>query len=323
LSIQYLVMLIRVCYITFVTRDSISVKNYQDYLEAWEKIKARAPFNIVLNEIRCVHCHSKEISKYGSHKNIQRWWCKECKRKFADNKAYPGTKITTAAVSSALAMFYKGVPLNLIRQQLEEEYNCYPSASTISRWVKRISLQGQQSIKNHQPEVGNTWLVYESTIKVGTKPFWMFDIVDTLTHYLLASTLSHDRNLEDIKILIESARDRARKIPEVLITRSTTKYSKVAELALGSDAYKIRIEPFAQKEKMKFSKYWLGMLKKRRILLVGFKQNDMIQVVLKGWMLYYNYYLTQESLNGNTPSQAARIEYQYQANRWTGERQAD
>ncbi len=295
----------------------LTIKNNRDFLEAWEKFKDRTPFNIILVEVRCKYCNSNNISKYGFYKNIQRWWCNECKRKFSDNQTHPGTKMTLPAVNSALAMFYKGVSLKLIRQQLEEDYNCYPSNSTILRWVRRISLQGQQSIKNHHPEVGNIWLVYESKIKIGGRQYWMLDILDALTHYLLASNLSYNRSLEDIKILIDSAIDRAQINPEVLITRSVAKFQKSLEIILGADARNIKIEPQAREEKMKFSRFWLGMLKRRRILMDGLKLNDMAQLVLKGWMLYYNYYLTQESLNGKTPSQAAKIEYRYAGNRWS------
>jgi transposase-like protein len=302
-----------------VTRYAIPIKNYQDFSEAWDKLKDKAPFNIIYTEIRCKYCNSKKISKYGIYKNIQRWWCKECKRKFSDNNAYPWTRITSDAVHAALYLYYKGMPLKSIRQQLEEEYDCYPSDSTIYRWVRRNSIQGEQDIKDHHPQVGNTWLIYESTLMIGSKRYWVLDVLDSITHYLLASILTSFRSLEDIKTLIESSRDKAQSIPEVLIVRKTPKYLKGVELALGAAAYHIRIRVMAKEEKIKISRYWMSLIKRRRILMHNLKLDDMRQLILKGCMLYHNYYLTQRSLSGKTPSQAAKIEFQTLTNRWIEE----
>jgi len=292
-----------------VIRYTVSIKDFQDYFDAWQKIKDKAPFNIILTEIRCEYCNSKEISKYGVYKDVQRWWCKKCNRKFSDNKSFPGTKMPLNAVHSALLMYYKGVPLKSIRQQLEEEYSCYPSSSTIYRMIQRLTEESLDDIKMDQPKVGNTWIVYESTITIGSKKYWILDQVDSATHFLLSSAFSSSRNPEDIKILMESALDKAQKLPEVLITRRTSQYQEGIELGLGAVGSKIKIEPFAKKEIMNFSCFWRRMQKKRRIVLCNLKIFDAAELSLKGWMIYYNYYLYQKSLNWKTPSQTAKIEF--------------
>ena len=38
-------------------------------------------------ETRCKYCGGYNIVKFGHFKGIQRWWCKDCKRKFVDNDA--------------------------------------------------------------------------------------------------------------------------------------------------------------------------------------------------------------------------------------------
>ena len=299
------------CYIKIMAtvKYSISIKNHQEYIDAWQKIQDKVPFTLVLTEIRCKYCNSKNISKFGIHKNIQRWWCKECKRKFADNQSFPGTKMPLSAVHSALLMYYKGVPLKSIRQQLEEEFNCYPSDSTIYRLIQRLTVESLDDVKNDQPKVGDTWLVYESTIVIAAKEYWILDLVDSKTHFLLASAFSPDRNLDDIRISIESARGKAQKIPEVLVTKRMSKYLQGIELALGATGCQINIEPFPKNEKNNFSSYWHRMQKKRRLILHNLKLLNMAQLILEGWMLYYNYYLDQKSLNGKTPSQAAEIQF--------------
>jgi transposase-like protein len=286
---------------------SVSIKNYQDYIDAWQKIKDKVPANIVLTEIRCKYCNSKEISKFGSYKSVQRWWCKECKRKFADNRSFPGTRLPVDAVYSALLMFYKGVPLKSIRQQLEEEFSCYPSESTIYRLIKRLTKESLDDAKKDHPNVGSNWLAYESHTKIGSKEYWILDLIDFNTHFLLASALSHNRTVDDIRMLLEHAREKAKKIPEVLTTRRFSKYSQGIELSFGAAGCQIQFEPFTKEETKSFTRYWLRMQNKRKIVLHHLKLINMAQLVLQGWTDYYNYYLNQESLYGKTPSQAAEI----------------
>jgi transposase-like protein len=292
-----------------VIRYTASVKNYKDYLDTWKKIKDKAPFVMVLNEVRCEYCNSKEISKYGVYKDVQRWWCKKCKRKFADSQSFPGTKLPLEAVHAALLMYYKGIPLKLIRQQIEEEFNCYPSNSTIYRVIQRLTEESFDDIKMDQPKVGNTWLIYESMITIGSKKYWILDLIDFSTHFLLSSAFASPHNPGDIKTLIESAVDKAQKIPEVLISRKTSHYQEGIELGLGAVVNKIKIETFGKKDVLNFSNFWRRMQKNRRIILYNFKIVDVARLILKGWMIYYNYYLYQKSLNLKTPSQTAKIEF--------------
>lgn len=299
----------KICYTVVMSKYSMSVKNYKDYVDTWEKIKDKVPVNFVLTEIRCKYCNSKEITKYGSHKSVQRWWCKECKRKFADNRSFPGTRMPVDAMYSTLLMFYKGVPLNSIRQQLEEEFSCYPAKSTLYRLIQRLTRESIDDVKNDHPKVSDNWLVFENRTKIGSKNYWILDLIDYDTHFLLASILSHNRNVDDIKILLERAGNKARKIPKVLTMRRIGKYIQGIELAFGAAGCRIHLESFTREETKSFSRYWSRTQRKRRIVLCNLKLVSMAELVLRGWTDYYNYILIQKSLNEKTPSQAAEIKF--------------
>ena len=80
---------------------------------------------------QCKYCGSRQIVRYGHYRGIQRWWCKDCKRKFVHNEALPRMKTPIIQVASALSMFYAGMSLHGIRRNLEQTYRSYPSNSTI------------------------------------------------------------------------------------------------------------------------------------------------------------------------------------------------
>ena len=71
-------------------------------------------------DVRCKHCGSWHIVKYGKFRGIQYWWCKDCKRKFVDNEALPKMKTPIIQIASALSMFYEGMSLHGIRRNLDQ-----------------------------------------------------------------------------------------------------------------------------------------------------------------------------------------------------------
>jgi len=40
----------------------------------------------VINKITCKYCGSEGVVKYGSYNDVQRYFCKLCKRKFKDDE---------------------------------------------------------------------------------------------------------------------------------------------------------------------------------------------------------------------------------------------
>lgn len=42
----------------------------------------------ITTEITCPYCNGKGISKYGSYKGVQRYWCKACKHKQSTGGIY-------------------------------------------------------------------------------------------------------------------------------------------------------------------------------------------------------------------------------------------
>jgi transposase-like protein len=292
-----------------MARYLASVNSYRELLDVWSKVKEKAPFNVVFFEIRCKYCDSSEISKYGRYKNIQRWWCKSCKRKFTDNHAPPGMKIPFNMMKSAVSMYYKGIPIITIRKHLEEEYNYYPSESIVHKWIYRDSEKTLAYTRDHHPRVGNVWMVFESSIIIGADKVWIIDVVDLKTHFLLASRFSVNRNIEDINVLIESAREKAQKMPGEIIAKR--KYFKAIETSFGPGIRPANTK--YQHQDFNLTEYWNFVIRVRRKILRRQKLFSMAQLTLIGWIFYQNYVVKQKPLNEKTASQEAEIDHKNEA----------
>jgi transposase-like protein len=220
-------------------------------------------------------------------------------------------KIPTEQIQYALSMYFKGMPLSSIRKQLKEQFDYYPSDSTIYRWIHQSTEKVMEATKDHNPQVGNTWIAYESAIPTRLKKYLIFDIIDTDTHFLLASRLSTNRKIEDIRFLIESAMQKAHKMPEVILTRAPSKYLKAVEEVLGLDFKRVDIKRPNKGYYTKFSVYWRRIMKGRGSMIRRLKSLSAVQLTFKGWMADYNYYSPQKALLDRTPADVAKVGYRY------------
>jgi putative transposase len=291
-----------------MSRYISSISNFNDLVEIWDKIKDNAPFDVIFFEIRCKYCDSEDISKFGRYKNIQRWWCKRCKRKFTDNRAPPGMKTPQNMINSAVSMYYNGVPIITIRRQLLADYNIYPSDSIIHKWVYKDTENTLARTRDHRPVVGNKWLIFESSIMIGPNKLWLLDVVDLKTRFLLVSRFSKTRDIEDITKLIETSKEKSQKVPEKIIAKR--KYFSVIESVFGSGVQLSNNKH--QQEEEQLAEYWNFVIRVRRKILRGQKLLNLAQLTLNGWIFYQNYVVIQKFLKEKTSAQEAGIEYQYQ-----------
>ena len=181
----------------------------------------------------------------------------------------------------------------------------------IYRWRHQSTEKVIEATKNHNPQVGDTWIAYESTIPTSKKKYWIFDIIDANTHFLLASRLSANRKIEDIRFLIESAMQKAHKIPKFIITRTPSKYLKAVEEILGLDFDRVNIRRPSQGYYTKFSLYWHHIIRGRASMMSRLKSLRTVQITFKGWAMDYNYYSPQRALQDRTPADAAQVGYRY------------
>jgi putative transposase len=257
----------------------------------------------------CKYCGSNATVKYGLYEGLQRYWCKSCKRKFIANDSLFRMKTPANQVSSALDMYYRGMSVNDIRQHLQQEYNNYPSSKTVYAWIDKFTDEAVRQFKKYYPNVGDTWVADEVVVKINGKNYWLIDIIDSDTRYLLATKLSSDRDKDDIKILMERARDKADKTPKKVLTDGWKGYLDGIELAYGSEAKHIVTEPFNEGDNTELIERFHGTVKERYKVMRGLKSVESANQFIDGFLIFYNYLRPHESLDGKTPAEKAKVKY--------------
>jgi putative transposase len=259
----------------------------------------------------CKFCGSKRIVRFGHYKQVQRWWCKDCKRKFVDNDALPKMQTPIIQVASALSMFYEGMSLHGIRRNLEQTYRNYVSNSTIYEWVVRFTKVAIKAAQDYKPIVGDTWVADETVLKIEGKNLWFWDIIDDKTRFLLASHISLTRTTRDAQTFVERAAERAGKAPKVIITDKLAAYLDGIELAFGADTKHMPAKRLTTSPGTQLIERFHGTLKARTNVMRGLKTRKSAKLITDGWLVHYNFFRPHEALDSNTPSQKAGIKFPF------------
>ena len=252
--------------------------------------------------INCKYCGSPNVVKFGTFNGIQRYWCKDCKRKFVANKL-PKMKTPTSHISAALSCYFGGMPLDSIQRHLQQQFGIYYSEMGIYNWVKRFSKEAVDRIKNFKPITGDTWIADETVLKVGGKKVWFFDVIDAKTRYLLASRLAQSRTIKEAALVMNEAKRTAGKSPKRIITDRLAAYIDGIEYVFGGSAKHVQSKPFTDVDSTNIIERFQGTLKDRTKIIRGFKNLKTAELLTDAWLVHYNFFKEHESLGNIPPAQ--------------------
>ncbi len=259
--------------------------------------------------ITCKYCGSTAVVKFGTYKNIQRYWCKTCRRKFADNQAMPNRRVPPEQVGAAISMFFKGLSYEDVRQEMKNVYGFSPSKSTLYKWVTQYSKQAVNIADNQKVDGGELWAVDEMFVKTDEgKTLYVFDVMSENNRYLLASYASEYRTTKAAEIALNQALSRAKHSPKFVVSDHLRSYEDATERVFGSETKHIQADGLTAEVHNNVVERLHGTIREREKVLRALKNQETAQVFLDGWRLNYNYFKPHFSLNDKTPAEVAGVE---------------
>ena len=85
------------------------------------------------------------------------YMCQICGRTFMDNGALPGMRLSPEVIGAAVSMFYGGLSIREVRNNLDQIFDVKPSKSTIYGWLIRYTKKAKRLIGDVRPRVGDVW----------------------------------------------------------------------------------------------------------------------------------------------------------------------
>ena len=262
------------------------------------------------NEITCKHCGSKAVVKYGKYKDVQRYWCKSCQRKFKGDDTLFHMKVSPDYISSALDMYYTGSSINDICEHFRNAQGYHPSKSVVFGWIDKFTSIATDHFRKYQPKVGSVWACDETVLRLDKKrKIWFWDIIDVKTRYLIASRVSNTRTSKDAALLMDKAKRITGITPEKIITDKLYAYWDGIELVFGADTEHVQSSPFAHGDSTSKIERFHSTLKERTKVMKAFRNIDTLMQFTDGFLVYYNYLKPHHSLKGKTPAEVAGVKY--------------
>jgi transposase-like protein len=262
-------------------------------------------------EVRCKFCGSFKIVRNGRKKQGQCWLCRSCGRGFMNKDSLPGMWYKTQDIARVLTMFYSGVSLSEIKSTLFKEIDLDPSYSTLYHWVFKFTRLAVESVNPDHPQVSRQWIVFGELLAIGGHKYWILDIVDIKTHFLIATLLTAHISCLEIDRLFNLAKSKTGVKPEMLFTDLPlfhySDFKPPPHIQIISNLVASKYPLRTDKDVLDI----LSGLKYRSFIIRRFKTTVSVNIILAGWSFSYNYLHKNPFLQSQTPSKMAQIQYRH------------
>lgn len=277
----------------------------------------------ISEEVKCIYCYSFDIVKDGKRKiengNKQKFLCKICKRRFVSDiikKVKGDGKIITLV----LDLYFKGVSLRKIQYHLKQFYNLKVGHETVRRWILKFTQIMNDYANKLKPNTSENWHVDEQNVKVRGKWLWSWNLLDSETRFLIANTISENREINDAKRVFQEAKEITDN-PKNIITDGLWSYEKAIkkEFATRTSGIKhIRLSTIREKPNNNLIERFHSTFRERDKVMRGFKAEHTTEAFSEGFRTYYNFIRNHQGLMNFTPSEVAGINLELGQNRWLG-----
>jgi transposase-like protein len=268
---------------------------------------------------QCKWCGSRAVIKYGKDAKKQVFKCKDCNRKFVINEGFKKMRYEPKIITISLDLYFKGTSLRKISDHLKQFYDLNVHFSTLYRWINNyVELIGNYA-DSLVPQLSGKWNVDEMKLRCNGDWVWLWNVMDKETRFLLASTISERREVEDARKAFQKAKTTAKSKPITVTTDGLQSYND----AFKKEFFTLR-NPRTQhirsagiratRRNNNVVERLNGTVRERNKTMRGLKKED--TPITRGFQIYYNFVKPHQSLNEKTPAQQANIDLKLGKNKW-------
>ena len=152
---------------------------------------------------------------------------------------------------------------------------------------------------------GSEWVADEMAVTVGGEQYWLFNVMDSKTRFVLAAYLSKERTTRAAATVLAMARQRAERPPSVVKTDGLKSYNEGVFRAFRVDNIKHVVSQGTRAEiNNNLSERMQGTFRDRDNTLRALKTRETGRTCIDGLVLHYNYFRPHESLDGKRPAES-------------------
>lgn len=278
-------------------------------------------------EIICPYCKKKNIVRRGKRKTqnrglIQRYYCKDCNKRFVVDDGFLKMKNTPQKVTLCLDLFYRGISTRKVQEHLQAFYPHNSSNVSIYKWIIKYAKIIARFTEKLNLKVGNEIQVDEMEYRVNKKKAFFIDSIDTETRFMVASEFVRGRTTEDLKQVILKAKEKTDNQISICTTDGFYAYQQAVKSVFGYNnklgKYNVEHNIVTQLKNEGFNHKVERMhsnIRARTKTFRGFGSLNGANAVMKGYETYYNFIRKHQAI-GKCPYELACPELKLGLNKW-------
>ncbi len=214
---------------------------------------------------------------------------------------------------AAVDMYFDGLSYRRVAGNMETYFGRKTDTASVYNWVRELTGKADEVLRPIPVNTGKTWVADEIVVNVGGQNYWLFNVMDSESRFLLAAYLSPERNLRAATTALSLARERSATHPEEIKTDGLASYRRALPRAFPTRVVKHTVSQGIRAEiNNNLSERLQGTIRDRDKTLRGLKKLDTGQAYVDGLVLHYNYFRPHEALGNKRPAQAAGAEIPFQ-----------
>ena len=267
----------------------------------------------LLTLVECKFCGGRSTIKYGRARGKQCYRCKECGHKFVANDNFVRMNTASRVIAAALDLYFEGLSVWKVRKQVAKVFGVGISHMTVWRWVMKYSALVAELSKILEPRLSGIWHVDETMVNVGGSLKWFWDVIDERTRFIVATHLSGDRSVDQVKVLFRRSLEAAKARPLKVMTDGLRSYEEGFRKVFYSRRKENRVEYVRSpgirgRSHNNLIERFHGTIKDRTKPMRGFKADYSCKAILDGFVAHYNFVRGHLGLDCRTPAEAAGLD---------------
>ncbi len=165
----------------------------------------------------CEKCRSSDVIASGHRLNksgaVRRYRCKTCGAYFSGKEGFHKRRSDPDMIAKALDLYFRGTSLRQVAEHFAQAYGLSVSDTTVYRWVTHYSALAAEWMESQNAKVGETWHVDERVVNVNGEHRYLWNVMDSDTRFLLASTISKGRGVPEARAAFKRAKAGTETVP--------------------------------------------------------------------------------------------------------------
>lgn len=216
---------------------------------------------------------------------------------------------TPQQIGAAVDMYYDGLSYRRVAENVGDYFNRPTAVGTVFSWVKDMTGQAKEVVDDITVNTGPEWVADEIQVKLNGQKYWIFNVMDSKTRFVLAAYLSKERGSKAAATAMALARERSVNPPERIKTDGLRSYVQGIKTAFPTHPVKHVVSKGIRDElNNNLSERLQGTFRDRDKTLRGLKQQESGQTYIDGLVLNYNFFRPHIGLKGKRPAESAGAE---------------